>query len=240
MADSQPSVVNRQSSIVNHQSSAGEFSYRPVPVMAPATLVLGILSVIALAALAGLGVCVFGMVLGFVCLRKIRRSRGELGGRLLATMGFWLSVVFLVWGSVLHAHTYRTELPEGYRRINFTQDISKKGFVDKDGKTQIHPDVKSLENQKIFVKGYMYPTGQMKGITAFWLVKDNQACCFGGQPALNDVIQVRMRKGKTVEDKRGLVAVGGMLQIADTFHRGQTAPVYELEGTHFGVARTSF
>ena len=104
------------------RGEASEFNYKPVPVMALVTLVLGLLSVIGLAALAGLGVSVVGVVVGFFCLRKIRRSAGELGGKLLATVGFWLSAAFLVGGSALHAYTYQAELPEGYQRVNFARE----------------------------------------------------------------------------------------------------------------------
>ena len=65
--------------------------------------------------------------------------------------------------------------------------------------------------QKIFIKGYMYPTQDTRGLKTFLLVKDNAQCCFGGNPKINDMILVTMQNGKGVDYHQGLLmSVGGV------------------------------
>jgi hypothetical protein len=182
-----------------------------------------------------------GVVLGAVCLRQIRKADGGLSGKPLALVGFLLSLAFFVSGSTLHAYTIATEVPEGYRRVNFAYDISKKGFVTKDGQQNFHPDVQALNNEKIFVKGYMYPTGQTEGLTDFLLVKDNQQCCFGGQPALTDMIYVQMEEGKMARYSTGLVAVAGVFHTQSSVKGpADLTPVYALDAVYCARAKSGF
>lgn len=217
-----------------------EFDYRPVPVMAPVTLFLGISSVIALFGLLGTCLALAGCICGVVCLRQISRARGDLGGWWLGVAGLTLSVVFFASGTTIQAYTYATEVPEGYQRVNFTSDIAKKGFVFQDGRTDFHPDVKQLEGQQIFLKGYMYPTRQSTDLTTFLLVKDNQQCCFGGQPEVTDMILVQLPARIAADYTASLVSVAGTFRIKPTEGPANLTPVYLLEGTHFTRARNSF
>jgi hypothetical protein len=240
---SQTSVPQEMSRFdaIRSQAVAQEFAYRPVPLLAPVSLVLGLCSVIALFGTIGLVVSLIGTILGFLTFRKIRAAGGELGGRIPALAGFVLSAFFLVGGSTLQAYEYATEVPEGFARVNFANDISKKGFVSQDGQQGLHPDVMKLDGQKIFLKGYMYPTPQTEGITEFVLVKDNQQCCFGGQPALTDMIVVRLPKNMPAELTSGIVNVAGVFHTKpnqDTV--AGLAPVYEIEGAYFKPSRILF
>ena len=238
----QAGQVSVSPTVAPNFEEAGEFNYHPVPILAPVVFVLAILSSIGLMLLFGLLFGLLGTVLGLICIWKIRRSEGALGGGLLAGMGCALSFLFLTSGSVLHAYTFATEVPEGYQRVNFYFDISKKGFAVHKGRSDYHPDVKKLDKQKIFLKGFMYPVQQTEGLVSFVLVKDSGTCCFGGQPAATDMMLVNMQGGKTVNYKTGMVAVAG------TFHcqpvLGLTGldenPVYMLHADMMESARTSF
>src|SRR5262245_21513707 len=99
----------------------GEFECHPIPPLAPITLFLGVCAIAGLAGIPGLAIGIAGMLTGLICLRQIRRSEGELGGRTLAKIGFLLSLLFFVSGSALHAYTYVNELPEGHQRISFRE-----------------------------------------------------------------------------------------------------------------------
>jgi len=70
-----------------------------------------------------------GIVVGAVCILRLRKFRGEYGGMWLAVSGFLMSLVFFASIAGIWAYGYRTEVPEGYRRLNFTEDVSNKGFV---------------------------------------------------------------------------------------------------------------
>jgi hypothetical protein len=217
-------------------SARGEsvsFQYRPVPVTAPVSLCLGICSFLALVGPFGIGISLLGVAIAWRCLSQIRRSDGELGGKWLATLGLWTSAAFLVGGSSLQAYQYQMELPAGFRRVNFAQEISKPQFViDRNGNQQIAPEVRALASQKIFLKGYMYPTRDTEGLTEFILVKDNQQCCFGGQPALTDMIHVRLQGGARLDYTDRLVSVAGVFQIVEAPPSGPLSPIYALDATH--------
>ena len=48
-----------------------------------------------------------------------------------------------------------------------------------------------LNEQRIFVKGYVHPgVSETAELRKFILVPDMGTCCFGGQPALSDMIEV--------------------------------------------------
>lgn len=210
-----------------------EFEYRPVPVLAPLSLFFGVCSFAGILAVAGLSIAVVGMALAMACLWQIRRSQGELGGRMLARIGLALSAFFFVCGGGYHGFVYATEVPEGYTRVNFSW-LSKQEITYDNGKLKLAPEVAELDGQPIFIKGYMYPTRQQTGISEFTLLKDTGQCCFGGQPKMNDMIAVRFKDGMTVNHREmQLVGVGGILRARQVVQSGELTAVYSIEGTHF-------
>jgi hypothetical protein len=217
-----------------------EFNYRPVPIVAPVALFAGISSAVALFAVFGVVLALIGSLLGAFALAKVLRARGELGGKVPAAVGLGLSLLFLLSGSALNAYDYATEVPEGYARVNFTRDISKKEFVVVDGVPQIHPEVQALDGEPIFLKGYMYPERQTEGLTRFVLVKDSGECCFGGNPDVTDMVLVEMQEGKSVNYLPGRVSVAGVFRAQQPQQAGVLQTVYKLEGTHFSRSRTGF
>jgi len=220
------------------EGQSHEFQYRPVPVLAPVSVVVGLSSIISLASVVGLALAVIGIVLGAVGYWRIRQSAGEFGGKAVAAIGFCLSVFFLISGSSLHAYNFVTELPEGHIRVNFPADISKKQFVMEAGRRKLHPDVLPLVGQDVFIKGYMWNNRTGSGLTGFVMLKDNGKCCFGGDPALYDMMVVRMQDEQTVDYMEGLISVAGKLQ-ADP-DAGPEDPVYVLEATMVERARSRF
>lgn len=217
------------------RSRANEFDYRPVPVLAPVSLVLGLCAAMALLAAFGIVIALLGAILGGIAFLRIRRGNGDLGGSWLAGIGLGLSSIFLVIGIGLQSYGYATELPEGYIRVNFPHDISRKQFVYQNGQTMLHPDVEPLVDHNIFIKGFIRPSTKINGLTAFELLKDNGACCFGGEPAEWDSILVILAPGETIDYSTGLISVAGRLS-AD-FSR---ARVYTIDATHVERSRTSF
>jgi hypothetical protein len=227
-------------SLHNSIDGQDEFSYKPVPPTAVVGLALGLFSFIALFGVIGLGVAVFGIVVSLISLFNIRRSAGELGGKMVARAGVLLSAFFLVSGVCYQSFVYAHEVPEGYKRINFASDIASKNFVQKDGVTSVNPDVLKIDKQKVFLKGYMYPTRQDKDLQTFVLVKDNQQCCFGGQPDVKDMILVEMQGKKRADFYAGLVSVAGEFVAEAPSQAGELRPVYQLKATHFEQARTAY
>lgn len=221
--------------------SGNEFSYRPTPPTALVALVAGLLSPIALLTELALPLSLIAIVLSLLALRTIRASAGELSGRAIAQIGLVLGVVSLTGGISLHSYLYATEVPEGYQRISFVQDISRKGFVFKDGVNSYHDDVMALDGQKVFLKGYMYPDGQIEGIRNFIFCKDSGDCCFGGSPALTDMMEVIVAENANPATfTTGLVAVAGTLKLRDLRRAGEMNPTFEVVADHVGLAKSMY
>jgi hypothetical protein len=239
---SQPAAELSQQAPVETTNPGSEFGYRPVPLMAPLSFFLGLFSALGFLGLLVVPIGLIGIVVGAVCILRLRKFRGEYGGMWLAVSGFLMSLVFFASSAGIWAYGYRTEVPEGYRRLNFTEDISSKGFVIAKGNPDIfNPDVKALDGEKVFIKGYMYPTNETRNLKTFLLVKDNAQCCFGGNPRINDMILVTMKSGKGVDYHQGLLmSVGGVFHCQKSTGPAGLTPVYAIDGTVAEGARTIF
>lgn len=232
------------SQVVEHISPetrgvSNEFDYRPVPPLAAVTAVLGVISLLALITEFALPFALFGVVLGILAARQIKRANGEYSGLWLVRIGLVLCVLCLCGGSAFHAYVYATEVPEGYTRVSFVRDIAKKDFVVHEGRQDYHPEVKALDGQQIFLKGYMYPDGRTEGLRQFILCKDSGECCFGGKPALTDMIFVNIPEDVPAASYYdGLVAVAGEFMVAPDLRRaGELKPAYRIDASHFEIAR---
>ncbi len=236
---SQP-VVEAQSLPV--QSRSNEFGYRPVPILAPISFLLGLLSALGFLGLLMVPIGLVGFVVAGICILRLRKFRGEYGGMWLAVSGFLMSLIFFSASAGIWANGYRTEVPEGFRRLNFTEDISNKGFIFEKGKTDIfNPDVKALDGKQVFIKGYMYPTNETRGLKSFLLVKDNAQCCFGGNPKINDMIMVTLKTGRGVDYHQGIMmSVGGVFHCQKSSGPAGLTPVYSIDGTLAENSHTMF
>jgi hypothetical protein len=173
------------------------------------------------------------MLMGAIALWQIRRSAGEMGGKVVARLGVGLSAMLVLSASSYHAYAYVTELPDGYLRVNFN-DLAKHEVGAVDGKPQFAPEVAALQGKPIYIKGYMYPTRQRFGLSEFVLVKDTGQCCFGGQPKLTDMIVVKFEEGMKVNHReQQLVGVGGVFRATLPIQSGDLSAIYTIEGTHF-------
>ena len=215
-----------------------ELQYRPVPVSAVVGCVLGVLSVISFFGITGSVVAVLGILISGYSLIRILASRGDLGGKVSAAAGLGLSVLFLAGGVAFQTYLYRTELPPGFQRVSFADDISRKGFVNVEGQMALHPDVEAMVGKQIFLKGFMFPGGDPKGLTAFLLVKDSGTCCFGGQPKVVDMIGVQMEPGKTVDYYTGKVSVAGELELNSEYSGREREPIYLMKGQIVSKSKT--
>ena len=212
---------------------ADEFAYRPVPPLAAISLFLGICTLSGFLGIPCLAIGVVGIIMGAIALWQIRRSAGEMGGKVVARLGVSLSAMLLLAGSSYHAYAYVTELPAGYLRVSFNE-LSNYQPTFSDGQMHFAPEVAELEGKPIYIKGYMYPTRQKFGISEFVLVKDTGQCCFGGQPKLTDMIVVKFDDGTTVNHReQQLVGIGGVFRAALPVQSGALTAVYTIEGTHF-------
>lgn len=215
------------------------FDYRPVPAFAPASVICGLLGLSTFVVLGGILFGLIGFVLSCVCLWQIHQSEGEFGGRRLAQFGLLLSILAPGSGAAFQYHEYKQELPEGYQRVSFFNDVAAKKFIVQNGRRKLHPDVEPLVGEKIFIKGFMYQSKDMSGLKSFILLKDNGECCFGGDPKPFDMMRVVLAdENATVDSIEGMIAVAGKLYADPDVPDG--AAVYLLEADIVNKARTAY
>lgn len=211
-----------------------EFQYRPVPVLAVVGLVLALLSVAGLFLWMVLPLCLLAVLISGMSYWSIQRSQGGYSGKGVALSGAFLGLAFFCGGVGQQIYTYQTEVPAGYERISFSQDISEKEIVSENGELKPAPEVAALEGKKVFLKGYIYQTREVSDLTSFLLVKDNADCCFGGKPKLWDRLGVVMQDGKTINYRAGKVAIAGTFRLNPKFQgNDELEPIYIVEGDIF-------
>jgi hypothetical protein len=226
------------------ESPLDEFDYHPVPPLVPVAASFVLLSLTAFLWDVLLIVPALGLLLGLLAVWQVRRSGGLYGGLRVASVSCVLMVTVAALAVGFHAYTFATEVPEGLTRVSFVNDISARELIVRNDQLEVAPEVKQLDGQPVFLKGFMYPTRETTGKTSFVLCKDKGECCFGGQPKLTDMIYVEMKPGQKVDHYDGLVAVGGEFRVdphlnAEGLETGAT-PVYKLECGYFSPAKTAY
>jgi hypothetical protein len=198
--------------------------YRAVSKAAVVSLVLGVVSLSAWLTATTLFLPALGIVIGLIALGKIRRYPDELTGRAAALIGIAISGLTLLGGASLHGYVYATEVPEGYERISFAE-------LQPDPKRPGEPLPRrafELDGKRVFIKGYLYPDGQQYDIKRFVLIPDMGTCCFGGQPALTDMVEVTLRDPLRVEFARRKRKFAGTFEVD-----GRLKPVSGLGGVAY-------
>jgi hypothetical protein len=205
--------------------------YRSVSRAAISSVFLLVLSATGLLFPVLLSLAAVGAVIGWIGWRNIRRYPEELTGRVTALLGTVGCVLMLAGGSAMHTYIYLTEVPEGYERISF-RDLQ----FDTDHR-QTEPQLPyELDGKRIFVKGYVHPGVSSMGlIHQFILVPDMGTCCFGGQPALTDMIEVTIVDAPGVRYSQRKRKLGGILTVHNRLKPvagGLQGGYYELKADH--------
>ncbi|HWA99223.1 MAG TPA: DUF3299 domain-containing protein [Pirellulales bacterium] len=201
--------------------------YRAVSTLAVVSLLLGVLSAVALLDWPLAMVPLVGMVAGFIAWRRVREQSDTLTGAGLARAGVLLSAGFWIAGWTRLSYEYATEVPAGYERLTFAAlqpDPAKPEEI-------VPPSATQLDGRRVFMKGYVLPGRQTEGIREFVLVWNSGDCCFGSNPALTHMVAV------TLDDPLRLSYTTGVRKVAGTFHvesadaEGQ-AVVYKLQADY--------
>tara|TARA_B100000029_G_scaffold367590_1_gene361064 strand:- start:1058 stop:1801 length:744 start_codon:yes stop_codon:yes gene_type:complete len=231
-------------------SAREEFVYRPIPASAPLAAGAGALACLGpiwhlnegispLSIVAWTFVCGAAGVLGLLTLGKIRKTDGAFSGGKTATTGVILGGLAALLNVAVAALLVTTEVPDGFEDVNFTADISQKGFGELNA---LHPDVKALDGKKIYLRGFMYRGKQTTGLNSFVIVKDNQQCCFGRQPNQSDMVEVFLPPGETFNLELGLTGVAGVFRTTNLRSESklQHRPIYRIDAEFCKRAKVDF
>jgi hypothetical protein len=206
-------TADRRATLPPHDAAdgAGEFeAYRTMSAAAVAACVLGIISIVALADYWALkAIPAIGLIAGLVALRQLAKYPDELSGRKAALIGVAASAIFLVFGSGLSWWGYVSELPEGYTRIGYDQLKPTAAAPHAPP-----PEAAALDGERVFIKGYMFPTAHTEGVRKFVLCRDNGDCCFGGQPPKSDMVFVELVEPLDTEFTSRVRKVAGTFRVA--------------------------
>lgn len=201
-----------------------EFSYRAMSRSAIVALLLSLVSVISFLYMPLLFLPILAGLLALAAIVSIRRNPQELIGYPVAIIALLVSVLVFAGGAGYHAYVYATEVPEGFQRVGFTQ---LKARPDHMAVSAVPPEALALDGKKIFIKGYIHPAVNGRGrIKEFILVPDMGTCCFGGQPALTDMIEVKLKGDLRTSYNQYQRKLAGVFKISDR----RTPKIGDIQG----------
>jgi len=213
------------------EEDSDEFAYKSLSRAAMLGLVFGLFGLLAWISPLLLFLPAIGLVFGFIALGNIKKYPGELIGKPFAFIGLVLSVAMLVGSPIRHVYIYYTEVPDGFERASFGDLKSSSGEPDFPTSEAI-----ALNGKKIFLKGYIHPTSiSSNSSKTFVLVPDWGTCCFGTQPPLTHMIQVRLvNEGYAYKSVRQH-AIAGTFEVLPyiTPVEGLEGVFYKFEAEHF-------
>lgn len=208
-----------------------EERYRRTTPFAIACLIVGVLALFCLAAVQDLGALAYmtipavGLVLGVRAFMAIKRYDEQ--GKMPNRIGLALCVLCLATAWPLQKYLDANEIPPGYQRIGYEK------LQAEEGKGPIPDSAKALDGQRVFIKGFVYPGKKTSGITEFVLCRDNGSCCFGGQPKLNDMIQVKLKEPLSLDYDTNMRQLAGTFRVSTkSASDGLGQVLYELEADY--------
>jgi hypothetical protein len=213
------------------EADSDEFSYKSLSRAALLSLAFGLMGVLSWISPLLLFLSACGVIFGVVAFRNLKKFPNELFGFPVACIGIAISVVLLIVAPIRHAMIYYTEVPDGYERIQFASLKSPLGAPD-----QPTAEAIALNGKKVFLKGYIHPTSLASNTSkTFVLVPDWATCCFGTQPPLTHMIEVRLVNDKFAGKSFRQHALAGVLEVHEYVKPvdGLQGVYYQLEAEHF-------
>lgn len=187
-----------------------EDQYRAIGSLSITSFVFGLLSFLSLVSGFLLIIPVLGLVFGVLAARKIIAMPTIMGGLRLTIAGMILSCLFGCIGVWWQYYSYYNVTPAGYQEINFL-DIAA---VDSGA---VPNEIAALNDQKVFITGYMLPQKQQDNIDRFALVRTLQSSSFAGTPDPTDMILVEVKTGQKLDYRAKPIRIGGTLKVRRNF-----------------------
>lgn len=211
--------------------SMTEIKYSPVSSLAVASGVLGVVSILGLMAPLFAFFAVPGVLIGIAARVAIRKY--ELKGLFLAKAGITLSLIFgivsPIWAITWYEIRFRSEALPGYKRVDFLE-------IMKDRKHS-ESRLTALVGQNVCFKGYELDPGRVKRET-FRMSCQRPSSGFGSKANPEDVVLVKLPKGKFRKWHYEMIAVSGTLVRNPAAYSKPEAPKFILEQSEVFKART--
>lgn len=210
-------------------SSGPESDYRALNRWAVASLVLGVLSVASALGWVFFFIPAAGVAAGWKALRQFRRLSEVQTGVALAYLGIAASLLFGLIGAVV-LHFVVRDVPSGYKEISFADLQPESGEIVPRYAMDLQPTMS--RDQRVFIKGFIYPGRQTRGIKEFVLVPTIGHCSFCiPQIRATELIRVKLEGDLTVDFRTWEVGVGGRLRVnVNAISQGQ--PPYSLDADY--------
>lgn len=95
---------------------------------------------------------------------------------------------------------------------------------------QIPADIRALNGRRVLISGFMQPIRLDKGkVSEFLLFRDRDTCCFGGTPAINHWIGVKLTNDATAAKLGRPITVRGHLKVGEIRSEGFLVGLYTME-----------
>lgn len=205
--------------------------YRAVNPWAVVSLVFGVLSVVTALHWFFLLIPLTGMFAGWKALRQFREYAEVQTGTTLAYVGMAVSLLFGLSGAAILQFVVR-DVPSGYKEIDFSDlQPGSNEFVPQYA-LDLQPTMSS--DQKIFIRGYIYPGRRTRDLKEFLLVPTVGHCAFcSSRIRSTELIRVKLVSDYTVDYRTTQIGVGGRLRVhLDAARNPMGQSPYSLEADY--------
>jgi hypothetical protein len=208
--------MNAVASSPNFDTSVGAdadpaIDYRSLSITAVVSVIFGVLSFSGFIFSAAIIFAVAGLIIAFLAVGSVRKYPAELTGLPVAITGVLLNGLILVAAPGYHAYVYANEVPDGYDRAQFS-DLMSSSLAG-----ELPTDIaRELDGKKVFLKGYVHiASTSSQQAKNFILVPDYATCCYGKEPPLTHMIEVKMLGGDSVKVCKRKLSLTGTFSCSE-------------------------
>jgi hypothetical protein len=187
----------------------------------------------------------------------VRASSQELGNAALATpvrtnsSGSW-DVLKQIDGNVATPRSFQKDSDGSWTQLTFAAlsgfkyelpqpETSLPGYaIENSHMGQIPQEIRSLDGVQCLLAGFMVPLQITRDgkVSSFALTQDQQLCCFGIAPAMNEWVMVTMVDGHTAIYRNDEpVVVYGQFAVGEEIDGGHVISLYRMKSTKVVDAR---
>jgi hypothetical protein len=215
------------------RSERAEGGYRAVSGLAVLCLLLGLASGLTFLGWELAAIPVAAIVVGWFAIRRIRDNPQEMSGIAIVWTGVGLALGLWVLGSGWLIYQLQNKAPPGYKEITYAQ-LQPAGD---DIEQKIPSEAINLDQQKVFIRGFMLPGKRPVGLKEFTLSEDQGDCAYCKPiPRPTQLIKVKMKPPRTASYTTRAIGVGGELTVVedpkDPKREELGGLVYQIEADH--------